>query len=70
MSLIDVMLVESGEPVDLELGEEKCPECGKVLCVEGSTEELAGLIGEDADGLPGFAIFHQECLSNRLLRAL
>lgn len=68
MSAILDHFLEAGETVDLEVAGEDCGECLKPL--EGSGEELAGLVGTDAQGLPGFALFHKGCLENRMLRAL
>jgi len=66
-TLVEVMLEPVGEEAEMALGDENCGECGFRLENAGP---VAGLIGEDTDGLPGFALFHEPCLSNRLLRLL
>lgn len=60
------VLVASGEPIDLDVGEEKCPVCREPLA--NGVEEIAGVIAEDDQGLPGFALFHESCLLLRLMK--
>jgi len=68
-ALVEFMLeTESVQEVELDIAEEKCAECDDSLA---GCEDVAGIIGEDAEGLPGFTLFHAEpCLSNYLLRAM
>jgi hypothetical protein len=67
-ALLNEVLTPAGE-FDLSVkADECCPECDRPLLAGG--EDLAGLVGDDEDGLPGFALFHDGCLSNRLLRLL
>lgn len=67
-SLLNEVLTPAGV-YDLDVRDEDCAECDKPLADNGG-EELAGLIGEDKDGLPGFLLMHGPCLTNRLLRLL
>ena len=60
MSLLDQVLIPAGDPVDLKVDGEDCTFCEHPLNEGG--EDLAGVLGKDDQGLPGFALYHESCL--------
>ena len=65
MTILDMILKPAGDPVDLHVGDETCEGCGEPLAEGG--EDLAGVIGEDDQGLPGFVLYHESCLMKAVL---